>query len=71
MKVGETDEGIKQQQSVKFMEDMMRKIKAKGRMDANNSWWVSEMLAVDCKKAWLHQEWEGSQAALWKKTQKK
>ena len=31
MKVGETDEGIEQQQSVKFMEDMMRKIKDKGQ----------------------------------------
>ena len=40
------------------MTDMTMKIKAKGRMDANNSWWVSELLAGDCKKTWLHPEWE-------------
>ena len=27
-------------------------------MDANNSWWVSEFLAADCEKAWLHAGWE-------------
>ena len=29
---------------------MTRRMKAKGRMHAQNSWWVSELLAVDCKK---------------------
>ena len=30
------------------MTDMIRRIKAKERMDANNCWWVSELLAADC-----------------------
>ena len=29
---------------------MTRKIRAKGRMDANNSWRVSQLLAADCKQ---------------------
>ena len=44
------EEEIKQQQSVSIMADMARKIKRKGRMDAKRSWWVSELLVVDCKK---------------------
>ena len=41
------------------MTDMIRKIKVTGIMDANDSWWVSELLGADCKKkAWLHPEWE-------------
>ena len=43
------DEGIKQQKRMKMMTDMIRRIKAKGRIDAN-------MLAQ--KKAWLHHERE-------------
>ena len=27
-------------------------------MDANTSWWVSELLAANCEKAWLHSGWE-------------
>ena len=30
------------------------RIRSKGRMDANNSWCVSELLAADCEKALLH-----------------
>ena len=37
---------------------MTKKIKSKGRVDANHSSWVSELLAADCKKAWLHPQWE-------------
>ena len=40
----------------------MRKIRAKGRMDANNSGWVGDLLAADCErdtlqkwKNWLHE----------------
>ena len=60
MQAGETEEeGIKQQKRMKIVTDMIRRIKAKGSMDANNSWWVSELLAAACKKkAWLHHEWE-------------
>ena len=28
------------------------------RMDADNRWWVAELLAADCEKAWLHDGWE-------------
>ena len=41
------------------MTGMMRNIKEKCRTYANNSGWVSELLAADCKeRAWLHPEWE-------------
>ena len=30
----------------------------KGRIDANNRWWVAELLAKDCEKAWTHTGWE-------------
>ena len=42
------------------MTDMTTKIKSEGRVDANNSWWVCELLAADCKekKTWLHPGWE-------------
>ena len=40
------------------MADVTRKVKAKGGIDANSCWWVSELLAADCKKAWLHPGWE-------------
>ena len=46
----EKDE-MRQQPRMKVMADMTRKIKAKGRMNANNSWWDSELLAVDCQKS--------------------
>ena len=39
MRAGETEEV-----------DVMRKMKAKVQLDAQNSWWVSAVLAVDCKK---------------------
>ena len=40
------------------MNDMTRKIRSKGRMDAENRWWVADLLAADCEKAWLHPEEE-------------
>ena len=46
-------EETRQQQRMKVITDMTRKIKSKGRMNANNSWWVSELLAPDCKKKLL------------------
>ena len=49
------EEEMRQQQRMKTM---TRKFKAKGRMDANNSWWVSALLAADCENAWFHPEWE-------------
>ena len=55
MQLGSTEkEEMKQQQRMKAMRDMIRKIKAKGRLGAKNSWWVSELLAAECEKACLH-----------------
>ena len=42
----------------------MREIKAKGRMDAQNRWWVSGWLAADFKKACLHLDLGGHNAAM-------
>ena len=59
MQEGQTEKGeMRQQQRLKVMEEMTKKIRSKGRMDANNSWWVSELLAADCARAWLHPGWE-------------
>ena len=41
---------------MKDMKEMTRKIRSTGRMDAENRWWVAEVLAADCEKAWLHPE---------------
>ena len=27
-------------------------------MDAKNRWWVAELKAADCEKAWIHARWE-------------
>ena len=43
---------------MKIMKDMTRKIRSKGRMEAENRWWVAELLAADCEKAWLQPEEE-------------
>ena len=40
------------------MKDLIKKIKSSGRTDAKNRWWVSELLAKDCEKAWVHTGWE-------------
>ena len=42
---------MKRQQTMKMMKDMTKKIRSKGRRDADNRWWVSELLAADCEKA--------------------
>ena len=38
---------MKQQQKMMIMEDLTKKIRSKGRMDAKSRWWVSELLAAD------------------------
>ena len=48
----------RQLQRMNVMKDTRKKIRSKERMDANNSWWVTELLAADCEKAWLHPGWE-------------
>ena len=52
------EEELNQQHRMKTMTDMKSEIKAKGRMGANISCWVSVLRAADCKKAWLLPEWE-------------
>ena len=49
---------MKQQQRMAIMKDLIKNIKSKGRMDANNRWWVSDLLAEDCEQAWAHTGWE-------------
>ena len=41
-----------------YHEDPIKKIKSKGWMDSKNRWWVAELLAKDCEKAWTHTGWE-------------
>ena len=41
-----------------IMKDLIRKVRSKGRVDAKSRYWVSELLAVDCEKAWIHPGWE-------------
>ena len=48
------EEEMRRQQRMKVMKDMTRIIRSKERMDAENRWWVAELLAADCEKAWLH-----------------
>ena len=47
-------EGMKRQRRMKVMKDMTKKIRSGGRMDSEIRWWVAELLAADCEKAWLH-----------------
>ena len=49
---------MKQQQRMVIMKDLIRKVRSQGRMDGKNRWWVSELLAADCEKAWIHTGWE-------------
>ena len=49
-------EEMRRQQRKKVMKDMMKKIRLKGQMDATNRWWVAELLAADCEKAWSTQK---------------
>ena len=39
---------MRRQQKFKVMKDMMKKIRSRGRMDAENPQWVAELLAADC-----------------------
>ena len=50
--------GRREQQRMKTLKDLTKKIRSKGRMDAESRWWVSELLAADCEKAWNHAGWE-------------
>ena len=48
------EEEMKQQQRMMIMKDLTEKIRSKGRIDAKNRWWVSELLAAECEKVWIH-----------------
>ena len=43
---------------MKIMKDLTKKIRSKGRTDAKNRRWVTELLVADCEKAWSHPGWE-------------
>ena len=48
---------MKQQQRMKIMKDLKKKIRSNCRLDAENRWWVAELPATDCKnKTWFHSE---------------
>ena len=49
---------MERQQRMVIMKDLIKKIRPKGRMDAENRCWVSELLAADCERAWTHTGWE-------------
>ena len=57
-------EEMREQQRMKVMKDMTRKIRSKGSMDANDSWWFGGLLAADRAKAWPHPEREDNCAAM-------
>ena len=47
MQAGRTvQEAVKQQKRMEVMRKMMKKMRAQGRMDAQNSWCISDMLAA-------------------------
>ena len=52
------EEEMKQQQRMKIVKELRKKIRSKGRMDAESRWCVSELWAADREKAWLHPGWE-------------
>ena len=52
------EEEMKQQQRMTTMKDLIKKSRSKGSTDAKNRWWVAELLAKDCEKAWTHTGWE-------------
>ena len=52
------EEEMLQQERMVIMRDLIKKIRSKGRVDAKNRWWVTELLAADDEKAWIHTGWE-------------
>ena len=44
------EEEMKQQQRMVIMKDLIRKIRSKGRVDAETRRWVAELLAADCER---------------------
>ena len=56
---------MKRQQRMNIMKDMTKKMRSKGRMDAESRWWVAELLAADCEKAWWLQPGEEETMNKW------
>ena len=51
--VSTEEEEMKRQQRMEDMKDVTKKIRSKGRMDAESLWLVVELLAADCVNAWF------------------
>ena len=45
-------------EEMKQQERKAKKIGSKGSIDAQNRWWVAELLSKDCEKGWTHTGWE-------------
>ena len=54
------EEEMKRQRRMTIMKDITKKTRSRARMDAENRWWVAELLGADCEKAWLHPREEES-----------
>ena len=48
------EEEMRSQQRMKLMKDFTKKIRSRGWMNAKNRWWVADLLAANCEKAWPH-----------------
>ena len=48
----------RRRERMKTVKNLTKKIRSKGRMEAESRWWVCELLAADCEKACKHPGWE-------------
>ena len=64
-------EEMRRQQRMKVMKDMTKKIRSRCRMDAENRWWVTELLAAACEKAWVHPGREETMQKWYKRMKKR
>ena len=49
---------MRQQQRMANMKGLKTNIRSTGSTDPQNRWWVAEMLAKSCEKAWARTGWE-------------
>ena len=49
-----------------FYEGFDSENQIKRKEDAESRWWVTELLAADCEKAWIHTEWEDTMQKWYK-----
>ena len=52
------ESAMKQQQRMNIMKDLTKKTWSEGRTYAESRLCVSELLAADCEKAWIHPAWK-------------